>query len=140
MKIREEERRMIGGKRKKQQEKLRKMMQKVQSDLNAVSRQDPHSGYLLKKKMKSVKSMEKRFEREAEDMTAMPEEEGAIFFRMDAKAAVPAGKIVLEYDLDCLQAPVQSTFQKYPSGSRDRKKVCIVGEKMEGKKPHFCER
>ena len=69
----------------KQQEKLRKMMQKVQNDLNSVSRQDPHSGYLLKKKMRSVKSMEKRFEREAEDMTAMPEEEGAIFFRMDAK-------------------------------------------------------
>lgn len=118
----------------KQQEKLRKMMQKVQSDLNAVSRQDPHSGYLLKKKMKSVKSMEKRFEREAEDMTAMPEEEGAIFFRMDAKAAVPAGKIVLEYDLDCLQTPDARVLSRnIHLRIKGPEKVCIVGKNGRGK-------
>lgn len=49
---------------KNRQEKLRRMLQRVDHDLNAVSRQDPHSGYLLKKKMHAVKSMEKRFERE----------------------------------------------------------------------------
>ena len=40
----------------------------MQNDLNSVSRQDPHSGYLLKKKMRAVKSMERRFDREAEEM------------------------------------------------------------------------
>ena len=62
---------------KKRQEKFNRIREKVQNDLNSVSRQDPHSGYLLKKKMRAVKSMEKRFEREAEDMTEAPEEENA---------------------------------------------------------------
>lgn len=35
---------------KKRQEKFNRIREKVQNDLNSVSRQDPHSGYLLKKK------------------------------------------------------------------------------------------
>lgn len=53
---------------KKRQEKFNRIREKVQNDLNSVSRQDPHSGYLLKKKMRAVKSMERRFDREAEEM------------------------------------------------------------------------
>ena len=65
---------------KKRREKFQKLQQQVESDLRNVSRQDPHGGYLLKKKMKAVKSLEHRYERERGEMTEMPETEEAIFF------------------------------------------------------------
>ena len=63
---------------RKQQERFQKIQQKVEHQQNAVSRQDPHGGRLLKKKMKAVKSMERRFDREREDMTEFPDSEEAI--------------------------------------------------------------
>ena len=62
---------------KKRREKFQKLQQQVESDLRNVSRQDPHGGYLLKKKMKAVKSLEHRYERERGEMTEMPETEEA---------------------------------------------------------------
>ena len=72
-------------------EKYRRIEQSVEHRLNTVSRQAPGKGRLLKKKMKAVKSMARRFERQDEDMTQMPEEESAIFFKLGEKdAAIPA--------------------------------------------------
>jgi ATPase subunit of ABC transporter with duplicated ATPase domains len=63
-------------------------------------------GRLMKKKMKAVKSMEKRFDREDENMTQMPEEESAIFFKLgDRESKIPAGKTVIDYSLDRLTTP-----------------------------------
>lgn len=122
---REEERR---------QEKYRKMMQKVQNDLNAVSRQDPHGGYLLKKKMHTVKAMGRRFQREAEDMESMPQEEEAIFFKMREDAVIPSGKIVLEYDRDVLSAPDSRVLAKnIHLRVKGPEKVCIIGKNGVGK-------
>lgn len=51
-----------------------------------------------KKKMHAVKSMEKRFQREDENMTEMPETEDAIYFKLgDENSEIPAGKTVIEY-------------------------------------------
>ena len=80
------------------QEKFRRIQQKVEHEQNAISRQDPHGGQLLKKKMKAVKSLEHRYEREAEQMTQMPETEEAIFFKFGEDIRIPAGKTVLEYE------------------------------------------
>ena len=86
-------------------EKYRRVCQSVEHAQNAISRQDPFTAGLLKKKMHAVKSMERRFAREDENMTDMPEEEGAIFFKLgDESAAIPAGKTVLRYSLDDLTA------------------------------------
>ena len=86
--------------KKKRDEKLRRMEQSVGSRLDNISRADrDHIGQLLKKKMKNVKAMEKRFEREDEQMTEIPESEEAIFFKLgDKNSAIPAGKRVLEYE------------------------------------------
>lgn len=89
---------------KNRQEKLRRIMEKVDHDQASISRQDPAGGRLLKKKMKAVKSMEKRFDREAEDMTRMPEEEEAIFLKFGQEIRMPAGKVVLDFHLDRLTA------------------------------------
>ena len=118
-------------------EKIRKMEQSVNSKLSDLSGVYHDSiGRLLKKKMKNVKSMEKRFAREDEDMTEMPEQEEAIFFKLgDKNSEIPAGKWVLEYEGQTLftadgsrvlsQAPVLKI--------RGSEKIAIVGRNGCGK-------
>ena len=88
----------------KQQERFLRIQQKVEHQQNAISRQDPHGGQLLKKKMHAVKSMERRFEKEKEEFLEFPDQEDAIFLRFAKDCAVPKGKIVLNYSLDVLEA------------------------------------
>lgn len=78
-----------------QMERWRKIYEKVERSQENISRADPHGGKMLKRKMKSVKSHEKRFQREKEEMTQLPDVEEAI---MAAFPPVfqPAGKRVLE--------------------------------------------
>ena len=51
------------------QEKLRRIEQKVAHQQETITRQDPAGARLLKKKMKAVKSMERRFDKESDMMT-----------------------------------------------------------------------
>ena len=92
----------LGERREKRirDEKIRKMEQSVGSRLDNISRAERDAiGRLLKKKMKNVKAMEKRFEREDENMTELPEQEEAIFFKLGNKdSAIPSGKWVLQYE------------------------------------------
>ncbi|MCI8401460.1 MAG: ABC-F family ATP-binding cassette domain-containing protein [Lachnospiraceae bacterium] len=80
----------------KQMERFRRIHDKVERDQNNISRQNPAGARLLKKKMHAVKSMERRFEKQAEDMTKMPESEEAIFFRFAPGEGIPAGKWVAD--------------------------------------------
>ena len=117
-------------------EKYRKLQQKVENAQASVSRQNPHIGQLLKKKMHAVKSMERRFEREDANMTQMPEEETAIFFKLgNEEATIPAGKVILDFSLEELRTPDgQDTLARdirlFIRGSQ---KVCIIGEIGAGK-------
>ena len=73
-------------------ERYRQIRDKVDHRQATITRQDPHGGRLLKKKMHAVQSLGRRFEREREDMTAMPEWEEAILAAFDeGKSAFPAG-------------------------------------------------
>ena len=86
-------------------EKFRQIRNKVEHQQATISRGDPHGGRLLKKKMHAVQSMGRRFEREKETMTRMPEWEEAILTAFDAgSSALPAGKVVLRLDLPELTA------------------------------------
>ena len=88
-------------------EKLRRIEQSVAYKLDNIAKAERDGiGRLMKKKMKAVKSLEKRFEREDENMTQMPEEESAIFFKLgDRESKIPAGKTVIDYSLDRLTTP-----------------------------------
>ncbi|MBQ8995479.1 MAG: ABC-F family ATP-binding cassette domain-containing protein [Oscillospiraceae bacterium] len=78
-------------------EKFRRIAQKVDQAQENISRGDPHGARLLKKKMKAVKSLEKRFEREDEGMEKMPYAEEAINFRIGTEEnRIPNGKTVFE--------------------------------------------
>lgn len=87
-----------------QQERWQQIYNRVDHEQRVISRADPGGGRLLKKKMKTVKAQQRRFEREAEHMTEFPDMEEAIFFDFTAGAAIPRGKCVLDFLLPQLCA------------------------------------
>lgn len=117
----------------KQQEKFRKIHDKVERDQNNITRQNPAGGRLLKKKMHAVKSMERRFERQAENMTQMPETEDAIFFRFAQGEGIPAGKWVADFKLDRLCAGDKALAENVRLQVRGPERICILGKNGAGK-------
>ena len=80
--------------------------------------------------------MEKRFEREDEAMTEMPETEDAIFFKLgDKEAKVPNGKTVIEFRLDCLKTPdgERVLARDIKLLVRGSEKLCFIGKNGAGK-------
>ena len=102
-------------------EKYQRVMQSVQGALRSCTRQAPSVAKNLKDKMHTVKAMERRFEKEDENMTQMPEQEEAIFVKLgDENSHIPAGKTVIEYELSKLVTP-------------DGKRICMIGANGAGK-------
>ncbi|MGN0254504.1 MAG: ATP-binding cassette domain-containing protein [Chordicoccus sp.] len=119
---------------KKAMDRFRRIEQTVESDLKHVSRQDPHSGKLLKKKMKAVKSLEARYSREHEEMTAIPEEEAPITIQFANQRAMPAGKRVIEFRLPELKSPDGRILaQNIRLNVTGPEKICIIGDNGTGK-------
>lgn len=133
-----QEQRALNDRREKQirDEKFAKIYQKVKNQLADCSRQAPNVAKNLKDKMHSVKSMGRRFEREDENMAEMPEQEDAIFFKLGGnESAIPAGKTVIEYELEELLTPNGDRIlaKDIKLKIRGSKKICIVGDNGTGK-------
>ncbi|MDD3251143.1 MAG: ATP-binding cassette domain-containing protein [Lachnospiraceae bacterium] len=133
-----QEQKALSDRREKEirDEKQRRIYQSVEHAQNVISRQNPAGGRLLKKKMHAVKSMERRFEKEDAAMTALPEQEEAIFFKLGEKqAAIPAGKMVLEYELATLDTPdgTRPLSKNLFLRVKGPEKICIVGTNGSGK-------
>lgn len=119
---------------RKRQEKIRRIEQKVQHGLDTISRANPSGARLLKKKMKSVKSMEHRFERERGDMTEFPDSEDAILVNFDSQVALPAGKTVLELSLPQLRTEDGALLaENIELSVRGPEHICITGKNGAGK-------
>ncbi len=121
---------------KARQEKYARIYQSVEHDQSAISRGDPHAARNLKDKMHTVKAMGKRFERESENMTEMPEQEEAIFFKLGGTDSVmPRGKKVIEYELPKLMTPdgLRLLAENIYLQIRGPEKVCIIGNNGNGK-------
>lgn len=117
-------------------EKYQRIYQSVEHAQAVITRQNPSGGRLLKKKMHAVKSIGRRFEREDENMTAMPEEETAIYFELGTKdSKIPAGKTVLDYSLDQLTSPDGSRVlaENISLRIRGSEKICVIGKNGVGK-------
>ena len=116
-------------------QKMRRFEQiraRVEHEQNAVSRRDPGTARLLKKKMHTVLSMGRRFEREAQEMTAMPESEEAIFARLTCQP-LPPGKVVLDLHLESLCVGDRTLARDIHMCVRAVEKVCITGQNGVGK-------
>jgi ATPase subunit of ABC transporter with duplicated ATPase domains len=122
--------------KKRRDEKYARVYNSVEHALSNVSRQAPAVGKNLKDKMHTIKAMGKRFAKEDENMTKMPEKEEAIFFKLGKEDAVmPAGKTVIEYSLEELRTPDDSKVLAKDIFLRVRgpEKICIVGTNGAGK-------
>lgn len=121
---------------RKQTERWRQIYQRVDHELNTISRGNPSGGRLLKKKMKSVKSMEHRLERERQDMTELPDTEDAILVGFSEDISFPAGKPVLDLSLEWLCAPGEegrALSQNLRLSVRGAEHLCIIGKNGAGK-------
>lgn len=123
--------------KKRRDEKYARVYNSVEHALSTISKGARDApGKNLKDKMHTVKAMGKRFEKEDENMTKMPEQEEAIFFKLgDESARMPAGKTVIEYSLDELKTPDESKVLAKDIFLRVRgpEKICIVGANGAGK-------
>lgn len=117
----------------KQQERFRQIQQKVEHRQNAVSRQDPHGGRLLKKKMHAVKSMERRFQKEAEGFTELPDTEDAMYIRLNGNTAVPNGKRILDFYRRELRAGERVLAREIRLAAEGPAHICITGRNGVGK-------
>ena len=99
---------------------------------SAVSRQDPSTGRLLKKKMHTVTSIGKRLEKEQQALTEAPEAEWAILPKW-LGGEVKSGRTVLAYGPEPLyigERLLSSSVQLRIVGAE---RVCIVGRNGCGK-------
>ncbi len=119
--------------RKIREEKFRRIENAVAHAQENISRGDPHGGRLLKKKMKAVKSLEHRYEREQESAAEKPAEEFSMTALFRDAAPVPNGKGVLDLDLDRLAAGGRVLAEGVRLRIRGSEKVLIVGNNGSGK-------
>lgn len=118
---------------KNKMDKYSRIYQRVEHEQNVISRGDPAGGRLLKKKMHSVKSMGKRFEREKEDMTERPDYEESIKVQFNNTPDLPTGKMVLNLTLNQLKAGDNILSNNINLQVFGPKKICIIGENGCGK-------
>lgn len=129
-------------------EKYNRVYQSVNYALNSVSRQAPSVAKNLKDKMHSIKSMEKRYIKEKENLTQKYEVEDAINLKFDnldkgrsgssnskINYLVDANKEVLDLNIDSLKVNsgitlIDKQIYLYIKGA---KKVALIGENGVGK-------
>ena len=129
-------------------EKYNRVYQSVNYALNTVSRQAPSVAKNLKDKMHSIKSMEKRYAKEKENLTQKYEVEDAINLKFDnldkSKSGssnskinylVDANKEVLDLNIDSLKVNsgitlINKQISLYIKGAR---KIAVIGENGVGK-------
>ncbi len=115
-------------------DKIRRIQQKVEQQQTNISRQDPHGGRLLKKKMSALKSIERRYSRDHDQMTEYPEQELAILIRFHGEQSIPPSKTVLDLELPELIRPDGCILSRNISlHIRGPEKVCITGLNGSGK-------
>lgn len=117
----------------RQMERYRRIESGVAHDQAVISRQDPHGARLLKKKMHTVKSIGRRFEKERESLTEFPDAEDAVFLDFPESAVVPVGKTVLEFRAGRLEAGGRVLAENLSLYIRGPEKIGIIGKNGAGK-------
>ena len=114
----------------KKEEKLRIIMQKVESKQNTISRKDPHSAQLLKKKMHSLKAQEKKLNNL--EITEIPDYEESISFFFE-DAFIPSTKKILNLNIKELKVENKVLAKNIELNIIGNKHICIIGKNGVGK-------
>ncbi len=115
-----------------QMEKFRQTYQKVEYQQNTISRSDPHGAALLKKKIKSLKSQERRYEREKDNFLDMPEMEEAIDINFD-EVFIPNKKQILNLNITNLSIPEKVLVKNVKLSVNGPEHIAIIGANGVGK-------
>ena len=114
----------------KAQEKLNKVMQKVEHQQNTISRGDPHGARMLKKKMHSIKSQEKKLENV--ELTKIPDVEESInFFFEDVE--IPRNKNIVSINISELKVDNKVLSKNIELEIIGPVHMCIIGQNGVGK-------
>lgn len=114
----------------KQHEKLQRIMQKVEYQQNTISRADPHGAKVLKKKMHSLKSQEKKLDET--ELTEVPDvEESISFFFEDVE--IPKTKNIINLNIDELKVSDKVLSKNIKLDVIGNVHLCIIGENGVGK-------
>lgn len=122
-----------------EQKAFREKKERYLSIYNAVdhaqatlTRQDPSTGRLLKKKMHTVQSIGRRLEKEQENLTEAPEAEWAILPKW-LGGEVKNGRTVLEYGPAALSLSDRVLSEHVAIRISGPERVCVVGKNGCGK-------
>ena len=108
--------------------------QAVDHAQESLTRKDPSTGRLLKKKMHTVKAMGKRLDREEEDLTPLPEAEWAILPKWEEDLPpLPNGKVVLDFFQPELRAGDRVLSRNVRLKITGPEKICVIGPNGCGK-------
>ncbi|MBQ5986186.1 MAG: ABC-F family ATP-binding cassette domain-containing protein [Clostridia bacterium] len=118
---------------RKKKERYLSIYNAVEHAQASVSRQDPSTGRLLKKKMHTVQAIGARLEKEQAALTEAPEAEWAILPKFDEGVSLPAGKIVLDFALPKLTAGDRILSEDVRLHMAGPERVVIIGQNGCGK-------
>lgn len=114
----------------KQQEKLQRIMQKVEYQQNTISRSDPHGAKVLKKKMHSLKSQERKMDNTL--LTEVPDvEENIDFFFEDVN--IPKYKNIINLNIEQLKVCDKILSRNIKLEVIGNTHLCIIGKNGVGK-------
>lgn len=119
------------------EEKWRRIYQRVEHEQNVITRADPSTGRLLKKKMHAVKSQGRRLEKQKENQTGIPHYEFEINLMFDYETDIPRSKMLLTLAIPELSigdnADRRILSRDIRLDIRGSEKVCITGRNGSGK-------
>jgi len=114
----------------KQLEQNKKIMQKVEYEQNTISRKDPHGAAVLKKKMHSLKSQEKKLLNK--EKTQIPDVEESIYFYFE-KVDIPKRKIIISLNIPKLTIENKPLCQNIKLDIIGNTHLCFIGKNGVGK-------
>ncbi len=118
----------------KQMEKWQQIYNRVDHEQRNISKADrDHAGQMMKKKMSTILSMGKRFEREKENFLDFPQEEDAILGKFDENISLPPGKTILDFYLDSLSIGERCLAQNIRLHVTGNEHIGITGRNGAGK-------
>lgn len=117
-------------KRQEQEAILNQMKQKVDYQLNTISRSNPHGAQMLKRKMHSLKAQEKRLDQT--EITEKPDIEESIHFFFEP-VIVPKTKRILEKKIPTLQQGDNILAKNIELNIYGPERVCFIGKNGIGK-------
>lgn len=115
----------------KKEERYRRVYNSVKYAINTTK--NDAEGKNLKDKMASVKSLEKRLQKEKEKLTPRPDFEDAIGIFFDDNIEIPRAKVVLDFKMNELRVGGKNLSKNIEIQVRGPQKICIVGKNGAGK-------